>query len=196
MKTGRYPVWLSCVGLSCFFDRRGRSWWFPWCPCPSVSRNNLIWPFWLLPWLLHGCCCSMLRLSVRFNSKIICLVVISGAPGWRTRCIIPSVDFVRRAASRLGWSCCCAAASLFMSQCLGECRRLTLLTSIGGSSTGGAGRWDRAHVCHGVGDKLDLGHGTRMLQCGGVDQSLFCVLKSFVLGLAPMKNSRFSHQIC
>ena len=45
--------------------------------------------------------------------------------------------------------------------------------------------------CRGVGDDLDLGRGARMLQCGGVDQSSFCVLKSFILGFTPTKNSNF-----
>ena len=48
----------------------------------------------------------------------------------------------------------------------------------------------------GVGDELDLGGGARMLQCGGVDQSLFCVLKSFVLEFAPQKNSIKSVSDC
>ena len=48
----------------------------------------------------------------------------------------------------------------------------------------------------GVGDELDLGRGARMLQCGGVDQSLFCVLKSFVLEFAPTKNSIKSVSNC
>ena len=48
----------------------------------------------------------------------------------------------------------------------------------------------------GVGDNPSLSRGARLLQCGGVYQSLFSIFKSFILGLTIAKNSRFSHQIC
>ena len=56
---------------------------------------------------------------------------------------------------------------------------VVLLLDEHGSDVGGRG----------IGDKLDLGCGARMLQCCGVYQSLLYVLKSFILGLSPTKNS-------